>query len=327
MTQDIEDVNGVVLSGRALFADDAEENGIGVISYRWEQRDREDDVISELTNTAYYVEVAADEVKNKHDAYYTYNPNEKKYVTYVGDLPAEEGIKVYKMYASLAPQSAGNYYLIARNVAGRANIKEATSRPWRVAFASSPELDYARNVVMNDAFKENGIVVNATANGTLTYQWMQKGENGNYIIIDNHTNNVLKDAELIEGYYAIKVKNTKNNDEMEIVSDPIRVTNPAEAVNIGKYTVDGQEIIPSVGTDYNISMSGAAHTISVTLSDILPPSDNITYQWYNQDGAIEEATSNSYTTSEIGLELYVVITNTYNTDTATTESCHFMTMR
>lgn len=319
---------GETFLGRALFTEEDDENGIGVISYYWKKKKENTVLDDHIADKPLYVDIDEDEVKNKYDTYYIYDSISKKYSPYLGNLPAEEGIKVYKLYASLTPDSAGDYYLVASNRAGRGNVKEVESeKPWKITFASIPELTYSRNVIMNNEFKEKGINVDAVANGVLTYQWLYKNQNNDYVNIDGQTNNILKDAELAEGYYAIKVKNVKNNDEAEIISEPIRVTNPAEPVNIGRYTVDGQEIIPTVGSNYYISMNGVAHTINVALTEILPPSDNITYQWYNQNGvAIDGATSSSYTVSDVGIGLYVVITNTYNTDTATTESCHFVTM-
>jgi hypothetical protein len=72
---------GVTLSGRAYFTEGDDENGMGIISYSWERKDKENRIYL-IEDSPKYMEVAADEKRNKNDVYFTHNSLTGKYEMY-----------------------------------------------------------------------------------------------------------------------------------------------------------------------------------------------------------------------------------------------------
>lgn len=318
---------GAVFQGRAFFTNNDNENGMGTISYAWQRRNRTNDVVEIINDTPKYVAVEEDEVKNDNDTYFIKNSLTDTWEPYKGNLPAEDGIIVYKLFASITPEEAGKYHLIARNYAGRGNESEAVSEtPWIISFAKEPVLNYEAHIKLDENFEGITIEVTAPDNGELSYQWQKySNEVEKFEDINNEVNNVLPKNAIVEGLYRIQVKNTKNNDSITINSESIRVTNPPNKVPIVSYLVDGKAI-QMESTGYNLSMGASSHIISVIVDDSIPH-DSISYQWYDGDIAIEGATESSYTVRDVGTVVYLVITNNYNTFTEETVSYKFTTLK
>lgn len=313
---------GVQFLGRALFTAEDDENGIGTISYSWVQK-KGNEILSMPSNTNVYQPVSDDEIKNKYDSYYIYDSINKKYTPYLGDLPAEEGITVYKLYASLTPTMAGEYYLVANNEAGRGNnASREIDKAWVIAFAKEPIFSLPSNMKMEE---ENGvfsldIVTQASApdNGILTYQWQkyskEKETFENILLAITPTLNVSE-----EGVYRILVTNTKNNDSYEKAGNDIVVSYPPQEIEIS---------LPV--NDTTVSYENDAHEIDIIINKPanLYPGSEISYQWYRNKGeaiagasGIVDGSTVSYTITEndIASQIYAEIKNIYNTfETKTT---------
>ena len=321
---------GVTLSGRAYFTEGDDENGMGIISYSWERKDKENRIYL-IEDNPKYMEVAADEKRNKNDVYFTLNSLTGKYEMYQGQLPADTGITVYKLYATHTPSEAGYYYLIAKNRAGQGNEELAKSDPWLIAFAKAPVFEYptGKNVLMTQQEDGNYILAElkidtaAPDHGQLTYQW-QETVNNVLKDIPGATSNVLSNITK-EGLYNLRVTNAKNNDTITVNSESIRVSQPPQPVTIAGYYVDDIQVDMNASAGYDLYLNGINHVVSVNASELLPSHDAISYQWYDDNGPIDGATDASYLVSATGygVSIYVKITNKYNENYAYTTSSKF----
>lgn len=346
-------------SGRASFTADDEVEGFGTLSYRWLRKvqKKPTDKIEEfeIEDIPEYVKLDQTKVTQKlnYDSYY-YKPADK-FVPFLGQLPTD--FDVYQRYATCFPVAAGEYYLIANNNAGRGNNKQTITRNcWKVPFAAEPQFIYphvekpgfdengepitemveTRNIIMrtvdeqdNSIYADLDMAVMVEDNGTLTHQWYYSEsavEKPSTLSepnkMENETNVSLKKVKQ-EGYYYLFSSNAKNADTTEAFSQSIRVTPPAEKIAIKAYTVDGivQSGVTASGLD--VYLNGTEKEIGVLVNSDGIPSDNITYQWYNNKGLIEGETNSTLRVSAAGQRYYVVVTNIYNTDIATDTSYKF----
>ena len=309
---------------RAAFTskDEEQKDGMGIISYAWYRLDKDQKVttsLSEDNGVKNEYRENDDISRNPYDHYYTQN-TEGKYITYTGDIPNNEGIKVYKLFATLDPQEAGYYYVIATNTAGRGNQKSVTSNKWVIAFAKDPVFTYPegiKNTIITDT--ENGVNLAPTIenidNGELTYQWKVKDtEDGEYRKLDSKVEASLNGIK-VPGYYTLEVTNAKNNSTAIVQSDDMRVTFPAAAIEGIRFEVDNVPYQPGVTT--NFVSPGAI--IRVIYNDLKGRSDNIVYKWTKDDEDLQINADQCVATVPTG-EYSVVITNTYNNDIQTAEA-------
>lgn len=316
--------NELPFQTRATFteADKGNESGMGIISYAWYKLDKDQKIttsLGESDGVKNEYRKNTDVVRNSYDHYYTKNAD-GKYITYIGDIPAEEGVEVYKLFTTLNPQKAGYYYVVATNNAGRGNSKSITSNKWLIAFAKDPTITYPegiKNMIISDT--EVGInlvpTVNNVDNGELTYQWKVKDTlEGEYRKLDGMTKASLEKV-VSPGYYALDIVNTKNNSTAMIQSDDMRVTFPAAAIEGIRFEVDNVPYQPGVTT--NFVSPGAV--IRVIYNDLRGRSDNITYKWAKDDEDLQINANQCIVTAPTG-EYSVVITNTYNNDIQTAEA-------
>jgi hypothetical protein len=128
-----------------------------------------------------------------------------------------------------------------------------------------------------------------------------------------------------EGLYNLRVTNTKNNDTITVNSEPIRVSKPPQPVTIAGYYVDDIQVDMNANAGYDLYLNGINHVVSVNASELLPSHDEISYQWYDDNGPIDGATDSSYLVSATGygVSIYVKITNKYNENYAYTTSSKF----
>lgn len=347
--------NDLKFIGRAAFKQEDDVEGFGTISYRWLRRvqKKPTDEIKEyeIEDVPAYIIYEGNE-KHNYDSYY-YKPGDK-YISYLGQIPTDD-FTIYQRYATCLPTAAGEYYLIANNNAGRGNNKQTiTTNFWKVPFAAEPQFVYpmievpgvnedgepitemvqSRNIIMRQA-DENGVAfadldmaVSVTDNGALTHQWYYSAtpiENTSSLNEGNklpeEINVSLKNVKQ-EGYYYLFTSNFKNEDTTNAYSNSIRVTLPAELTEISAYLVDG---IPTVVDNgfIMVRLNGVAKELSVQVNSERARSDEITYQWYEDETKIDGATSASFTATQSGA-YKVIVTNTYNTDTITDESYQFV---
>lgn len=341
--------------GRAAFTEEDDVEGFGTISYRWlrkVQKKQTDELQEfEIEDIPEYIPYEGNQ-KHNYDAYY-YKPADK-YIPYLGQIPTDD-FTIYQRYATCYPTAAGEYYLIANNNAGRGNNKSVTTKAyWKVPFAAEPQFTYPlvdvttedgetiqeerRNIIMraadaddnNAPYADLQMGVTVTDNGILTHQWYYSSSHVEVPSTGLNDSNKLTDKTGLllekvknEGYYYLYSQNDKNADTTAVFSKEVRVTRPAQQVKISAYLIDGttQPGVTSAGLD--VYLNGTTKTIGVLVNQEGIPTDGVTYQWYDNKGIIDGATSSTYTITDFGRRYYVVVTNSYNTDTITDTSYMF----
>ena len=123
-------------------------------------------------------------------------------------------------------------------------------------------------------------------------------------------------------YYYLFASNFKNEDTTNAYSDSVRVTLPAQKIAISAYLVDGAPTLVENGF-VMVRLNGVAKNIGVQVASDGIPTDEISYQWYEDEVKIDGAVSPTYTATQSGA-YKVIVTNTYNTDTITDESYQFV---
>ena len=146
------------------------------------------------------------------------------------------------------------------------------------------------------------LTVSATGNGVLSYQWYKDG-----VEIENANKSTYTATEA--GNYYVVVTNTLNGGVETVTSNTCVIT------------VSDSATVPTFIIDLNTSASileNGSKVLTVEASG----NGTITYQWYKDDVAIENATESTYTVTEGG-SYYVVATNSLNdiTKTATSNVC------
>lgn len=158
-----------------------------------------------------------------------------------------------------------------------------------------------------------------TDGADLFYSWKYSKENADYVEFSNKKNAVFKLTE--PGQYVVKVIVTA-----ELGAESIETDSEDEdlILNITVLPNDNPELPdPVVPT---VTLSKAADVLNKDVVDIelkanASTTDDgvLSYQWYNENGAISGATSNTYTTNVAGV-FYVKVTNTLNGKTVSKDS-------
>lgn len=226
------------------------------------------------------------------------------------ETPASRGL--YEKFSELRVYKVGKYYATAYNRKARANTAKLDSEMFIVPIPIIPVISDANNLnpdgknyILNKGGKAGNTVTlrvnpdnteteNHTHKGVLSYEWYHRSEKTNkqtgaevpYAkIADAPNSNELtlvfdegKEPQEVEGYYKVKVTNTKNGESVSIESKEARLSYPAEAPQLSYPVTEEQTkvnfnntlqlpnlikvvITPSWHTKWNIS-------------------DGITYQWY-----------------------------------------------
>lgn len=345
--------------GRAAFTAEDDVEGFGTISYRWirkVQKKPTDEVKEyEIEDVPEYILLGEDErVKYNYDSYYYKPSGSDKFIPYLGPIPSD--FDIYHRYATCFPVAAGDYYLVANNNAGRGNNKQTTTHAsWRVPFAAEPQFTYpmidvpseeegetikqqTRNIIMRDIdVNDNALYadlqmgVSVSDNGDVVHQWYYSPTYVDKPASGLKEENKLEDTDLLlekvknEGYYYLYSENSKNADVTGAFSKEIRVTHPAQQAKIKSYLINGNPQTGVTDAGITIYLSDGVNSIGVIADTESIPTDpnGVTYQWYTKrDGAIEGATASTYNITDNG-QYYVIVTNTYNTDSITDTSYIF----
>ena len=317
---------GQKFEGRARFGEEDSADGYGTISYSWYRSlndNYKDSILIEADPALEYKPIDGKETKKTYETYYI--ENNGQYEVYNGTIPNSDGITIYKRYTSYVPDKAGYYYFVAKNSAGRGNENKTNSNNWLIAFAKKANVDCSEllHTIMVDSQATLSPSISVGDDGVLTYQWY-KGEtsDGDYSAINEATSPTLNVNE--EGYYFIKVVNSKNNDTTETIGDKMRVTTPA-----GEFTAPTTWLYYVNGSIKPTRLANIGSVIKVELQEQPQKSDNISYQWYYSSTGDEDSyillpgkTSKEYVIEQTGV-YRVKITNTYNLNTKEADSEYF----
>lgn len=284
--------------------------------------------------------------------------------TEMGETPASVGL--FEKFGYCTVGSTGLYSAIATNQKNNKNTSEATSNSCAILPPVVPTI--TKQIAPTVIVEKTGttatlkvVVSNAeenpeSRNGLLTYQWfkLKKAneaeqetdivvDDKSYALVEGETESTLElayaedlSADEVEGFYLVKVLNTKNKVTTEVISDACRVSFAAEP------PVLAYPVLPDANTSISISLSDpdATSLMYVLVDDEWLAQDNISdelqYQWYivkgpaidsdeapendKPDEIVENATQASLVPTISGARYYCKVTNLKNTTTATTTS-------
>ncbi len=316
--QDTEYNENQQFSGRALF-DRQEKKIMGTISYSWKYKNKKGD-ITDIVGTNQYLPIQPNEEKKTNDIYYVETEQiPGQYEPFTGEWTEDNKSNIYKLYTTYTGDAAGEYYIEATNHAGRRNTVSVNSSPWKIAFAKPATITLAeKHFKLDDS--TNSVIIDLTGcitspdKGDMTYQWFKNGSKINEATSLSYSANA-------EGNYTIQVKNTKNKDTTESVSENMRVSYAPSAITINKELVNNE-------LNSNITFLQNVNSIGVEINE-LAYSDEVVYQWYftNEDAdelieGANEATLTMTSARKPG-QYYVKVINTYNTFTTEATSGYF----
>ena len=220
------------------------------------------------------------------------------------ETPASKGL--YEKFSQLKVYKVGKYYATAYNRKTRANTTTLDSDMFIVPMPIVPVIsdpnnlnpngkDYILykggdhgNTVTLSVHPNNEETVNHTHKGVLSYtQYHRSGKAGvEYTELENSPNSneltLIFDAdkkpEEVEGYYKVKVTNTKNGESVHIESKEARLSYPAEPAPLA-YPMNEEQTKVNFN---NVDRLGDLIKVVVTPSWLSSwnKSDRITYQWY-----------------------------------------------
>ena len=220
------------------------------------------------------------------------------------ETPASKGL--YEKFSQLKVYKVGKYYATAYNRKTRANTATLNSDTFIVPMPIVPVIsdsdnlnpdgnDYILykggnhgNTVTLSVRPDNTETVNHTHKGVLSYTWYHRsGKAGvEYAELENSPNSneltLIFDAdkkpEEVEGYYKVKVTNTKNGESVHIESKEARLSYPAEPAPLA-YPINEEQTKVNFN---NVDRLSDLIKVIVTPSWLSSwnMSDRITYQWY-----------------------------------------------
>lgn len=220
------------------------------------------------------------------------------------ETPASKGL--YEKFSQLKVYKVGKYYATAYNRKTRANTTTLDSDMFIVPMPIVPVIsdpnnlnpngkDYILykggdhgNTVTLSVHPNNEETVNHTHKGVLSYTWYHRsGKAGvEYTELENSPNSneltLIFDAdkkpEEVEGYYKVKVTNTKNGESVHIESKEARLSYPAEPAPLAYPMNEEQTKVNFNNVDHLSDLIKVIVTPSWLSSWNM--SDRITYQWY-----------------------------------------------
>lgn len=220
------------------------------------------------------------------------------------ETPASKGL--YEKFSQLKVYKVGKYYATAYNRKTRANTATLNSDTFIVPMPIVPVIsdsdnlnpdgnDYILykggnhgNTVTLSVRPDNTETVNHTHKGVLSYTWYHRsGKAGvEYAELENSPNsneltlifNADKKPEEVEGYYKVKVTNTKNGESVHIESKEARLSYPAEPAPLAYPMNEEQTKVNFNNVDHLSDLIKVIVTPSWLSSWNM--SDRITYQWY-----------------------------------------------
>ena len=224
--------------------------------------------------------------------------------TELAETPADKGL--YEKFSQLKVYQVGKFYATAYNRKAKSNTASLDSEMFIVPKPIVPVItdsnnlnpdgkNYilnkggtAGNTVSLEVKPDNTETYNHTHKGVLSYEWYHRsGEDGvEYAKIQDAPNsNSLtltfdadKPAKEVEGYYKVKVINTKNGQSVETESKEARLSYPAEAPELGYPINEDQTKVNFNNVDQLPNLIKVVITPSWSTQWNI--SDRIEYQWY-----------------------------------------------
>lgn len=247
--------------------------------------------------------LSEDKTRNSTDIYYTLEAVDGDLIYKVYDKPNLQG-ELYERVFTYPINKAGKYYVqIINRLSGNneASIKtgifEIAMPEWPIF--SSDENAY-RAILRGEPIVLKLIVSNEE---NTTYQWYKDN-----LPIEGATTNEYNANDI--GNYSLEATNFRNNEIARIMSNIIRVTEPASAPVSFEYKLGKNFTVEVEGDIVEIERSN----LKLTVIPQSEKADSFNYIWYNgNDGVIGEGESISVD-REAGTIIYCKVESVYNGD-------------
>lgn len=333
------------------FKVQAKSTDAGIISYTWRTVGKaaplggEGDTTGSVVTTEFIP--TTDTVADPTKAYYKKETNGVYKLYKISQIPADstpanEGL--FEKFSACTVKQVGTYYAVAQNDKTQTNSNTAESDYCMVPMPIEPKIDTALDSECVFPTRSGSVTIgvgcsnteteNNTKPGELTYEWFRKkNSTDEYQSLGEAAKDAdtleieyNSDPEIVEGYYKVKVTNSKNRESVSIESSECRVTYPAEIPVIAYPTNSVSDLIVSGPVE-------AKTNVHITLDEQWinkwNVSDKIEYQWYktgdklstteDDNILIEGATESAYQPKESG-SYFCKVTNIKSTSTAETIS-------
>lgn len=267
-----------------------------------------------------------------------------------GKTPALAGL--FEKFSVLTVNKVGTYYATASNRKAQTNASSLESDRVVVPMPSMPYLVEEDGVKsdLNSGYiletnpeKDRTVTLavtadNAETNGThvgvLTYEWFMKNDlNDDFVPVEGAPNanslTLTFDADKadkeVEGYYKVRITNSKNSESVFIESGEGRLSYPATSPDLS-YPTEGDTRVDF--SNKPLLRDKIKVVIDADWKAKWNVSDKLTYQWFvttdemignDNDIPVEGATESFFEPTEQG-KYYCVVTNHKNGTTATEAS-------
>lgn len=271
--------------------------------------------------------------RNTTEIYYIKNSDDEYEIYRDPDWPVNGSPALYEKVYTYEVDTAGKYYVVMTNYLGESNYAEATSGKFEVKLPTEPIIRAttanAYNAILPELVDEEGIgtgtygscAISLVADDTdggipLVYNWHKAPTaDGVKEQIENaHTNN-YEASEI--GYYFLEAINERNNSFARVLSEPIRVTYPAEAPQL-LYSVYRIPADPEI-----LATEGVVGGNAVTITPASDRADEFEFRWYREGISTPIGVTDTLETDAtmVGNSYYCDVTSIYNkVSTATTRS-------
>ena len=247
--------------------------------------------------------LSEDKTRNSTDIYYTLEAVDGDLVYRVYDKPNLQG-ELYERVFTYPINKAGKYYVQIINRLSGNNEASIKTGIFEIAMPEQPIFSSDENAYRAILRGEPVVLKLIVSNEeNTTYQWYKDN-----LPIEGATTNEYNVNDI--GNYSLEATNFRNNEIARIMSNIIRVTEPASAPVSFEYKLGKNFTVEVQGDIVEIERSN----LKLTVIPQSEKADSFNYIWYNgNDGVIGEGESISVD-REAGTIMYCKVESVYNGD-------------
>lgn len=247
--------------------------------------------------------LSEDKTRNSTDIYYTLEAVDGDLIYKVYDKPNLQG-ELYERVFTYPINKAGKYYIQIINRLSGNNEASIKTGIFEIAMPEQPIFSSDENAYRAILRGEPVVLKLIVSNeDNTTYQWYKDN-----LPIEGATTNEYNVNDI--GNYSLEAINFRNNEIARIMSNIIRVTEPASAPVSFEYKLGKNFTVEVEGDIVEIERSN----LKLTVIPQSEKADSFNYIWYNgNDGVIGEGESISVD-REAGTIMYCKVESVYNGD-------------
>ena len=247
--------------------------------------------------------LSEDKTRNSTDIYYTLETADGDLIYKVYDEPNLQG-ELYERVFTYPVEKAGKYHVQIINRLSGNNEASIKTGIFEIAMPEQPIFSSDENAYRAILRGEPVVLKLIVSNEeNTTYQWYKDN-----LPIEGATTNEYNANDI--GDYSLEATNFRNNEIAKIMSNIVRVTEPASAPVSFEYKLGKNFTVEVEGDIVEIERSN----LKLTVIPQAERADSFNYIWYNgNDGVIGEGESISVD-REAGTIIYCKVESVYNGD-------------